>query len=342
MTKIHLMETATRRPDLSVVIATEAKGGVTTTATRCRAALDKLGLTYEVLVIVDGARKAQVGDLTALADTWPELTVIGQRPWTGEDAALATAARRTSGNRILILPGWPQIDLNDLPNLIDALGDHDMVSAVRSDGENSKLQSLRRGLFGRLLHRLFGQAPADPFCRVHLVRRDTLDDVAAFGVRQHFLPVIAAQRGHHVTEVATRPAPADQTSEAPYVFKPLGHMRALFDALTLYVVLTFLRRPLRFFGAIGLPVFLIGAISTAWLVARRLLGDTALADRPALIFAVMMVVLGIQIIAIGLVGEIIVFSNARRLKQYEVAEVISSGDRPDAVAPEAPRRDVAG
>jgi hypothetical protein len=339
-------------PELSVVVATDARGGVAQAIGRFRGPLDAQDAPYEVVVVADAARAAQIAELTALAEDWPELSVIGFRPWNGEDAALSTALRRSSGGRVLILPGWPQVDPADLPRLLEALGPHDMVSAMRveegDDGARGRLQSLRQGLFARLLRRLFGRAPSDPFCRVHLGQRDTVEDVAAFGTRQHFLPVIAAQRGHDVAEAPMRPAPSEQAGEAPYVFKPLGHLRALLDALTLYVVLTFLRRPLRFFGAIGLPLFAAGALITVWLVATRLFGDTALADRPALIFAVMLAVLGVQIIAIGLVGEIIVFSNARRLKQYEVAEIITSGDRPGcpgetpAAAPEAVSDPVTG
>ena len=85
-------------------------------------------------------------------------------------------------------------------------------------------------------------------------------------------------------------------------------------------------RPLRFFGSIGLPVFLAGAILTTVLVLQRLFGDAALADRPALIFGIIMVVLGIQVIAIGLVGEIIIYAGSRRLKQYEVREIIHGGE----------------
>ncbi|CTQ32712.1 glycosyltransferase [Jannaschia rubra] len=315
---------------LSVVVATDASGGVDTMLAACRPALDAMGPSHEVVAIVDGRHADQVAALQRLARDWPALKVIGQRPWGGEDAALATAIRRTQGDLILILPGWLQVNPDDLPLLLRGLGDDDMVSAVRSDRAGSAWESFRGGLFARILRRLFGAAPSDPFCRVRLVRRAALDDVASFGVRQHFLPVIAAQRGHSTSEVPVRPA-TEASDEGRYVFKPLGHLRAFFDALTLYVVLTFLRRPLRFFGAIGLPIFLLGTLATLVLMAQRLFGDTALADRPALIFAVLMVVLGIQIIAIGLVGEIIIFAGARRMKQYEVAEIITTAPRVEPV-----------
>lgn len=336
----HLIDKPTEHLDFTALVTSDQQDGARETLESYRSHLEALNRSYEVLVIVNGAHERQLHALKTLAADWPELTVIGQLPWVGEDAALATGLRRSRGDLVLLLPGWPQVDPKDLSRAFDALergergeGDgrydgadaYDMVSAVRSGRPKGGWQGLRSRLFAQVLTRLFGTAPSDPFCRARLVRRAALEDTVHFGVRQHFLPVIAAQRGHTLTEVDMAPAPATTaTREARYFFKPMGHLRALLDALALYVVLKFLRRPLRFFGAIGFPIFLAGALFTTILVVRRLMGETALADRPALIFTVMMVVLGIQILAIGLVGEIIIFAGARRIKQYDVAEIITS------------------
>ena len=330
MAHIYYMEESAEKPQLTVLVTSDQKEGVRETLETYRPHLDALGRTYEVLAIVNAAHGEQVGILQRMSRDWSEMTVIGQRPWGGEDAALATGLRRSSGELVLILPGWAQVEPADLPALFAELEGKDMVSARRTGRPTGGWQGLRRGLFGRLLGRLFGAAPSDPFCRARLVKRSVLEDTATFGVRQHFLPVIAAQRGHRLGEAAMRPMTGESAKDAPYVFKPLGHVRALFDALALFVVLKFLRRPLRFFGAIGLPIFLVGAVLTLGLIGARLFGDTALADRPALIFSVMMVVLGVQILAIGLVGEIIVFSGARKLKQYDVAEIITGPQPPES------------
>ncbi|WP_372615223.1 glycosyltransferase [Aquicoccus sp.] len=329
MLDIHLMENGTEYPHFTVLVTTDQRDGLRDTLGTYRDHLDGLGLRYEVLAIINGEYTRHLDDLRSLLPDWPELTVLGQRPWVGEDAALATGLRRARGDLILLLPGWPQIDPSDLPVLFEAMEahGHDMVSASRTSRPDGGWQGIRKGIFARVLKMLFGTVPSDPFCRARLVRRSTLEDATNFGVRQHFLPIIAAQRGHLLGEVSVRPASEASARDAPYVFKPLGHLRALLDALALYVVLKFLRRPLRFFGAIGLPIFLVGAITTSVLVFHRLFGETALADRPALIFAVMMVVLGIQILAIGLVGEIIIFAGAQRMKQYDVAEIITSAPR---------------
>lgn len=316
---------ASDAPEVSVVVSAADVAGSADHLEGYRTALDALGLRYEVICAADGSRTDVVDPLLALAERWPALTILALRPWNGDDAGLVIAIRRAGAPLVLTLSGWPEIEPADLHRLFDARGSADMVVARREDAATDGIQGLRRRMLDVGLRAFFGRSPTDPFCRVRLAQREILEEVAEFGVRQHFLSIIAAERGYHVVEADVRAAAAQAGANA-YVFKPIGHLRALFDAMTLFVVLKFLRRPLRFFGSIGLPLFVLGSLATLALVSNRLFGGVPLADRPALIFAVLMVVLGVQIIAIGLVGEIIVFANARRIKQYEVREVIRHED----------------
>lgn len=287
-----------------------------------RESLEGLGISYELISVIDGGDAALVERMRDMAGAWPQLTVLNKRPWRNEEAALAVAAKRVKGDLVLTLSGWPEIAARDIVKLIEGLGDNDVAVATRADRGDPRAQGLRTRVLHATLSGLFGYSVPDVFCRVRLMRREVLEDAASFGVRQHFIPTIASERGYAVTEVTVDPVDAQQAVHTRFVFKPLGHIRALFDAVALYVVLKFLRRPLRFFGSIGLPILLLGLFATTVLVLGRLAGATALADRPALIFSVLMIVLGVQIIAMGLVGEIIIFANSRRMKQYMVKQIL--------------------
>lgn len=322
---LELVETKDK-PDFTAIVSVSGVSRIAEMLTSYREALDGLGRSYELICITDYREDETVAGLMRLEEGWPELVVLAQRPWSDEDAALLVAIKRARSDMILTLPGWPEIDPEDLGNLWDALGDYDLVVASRTGGAaEGGWKEARREAFNSTLRRLFKAELSDPFCRVRLGRKEVLEDAGTLGTRQHFIPAIVAQRGYKVTEATLRRAPADATAHARFVFKPIGHIRALLDALMLYVVLNFLRRPLRFFGSVGLPILVVGGLLTFFLVLYRLFGATALADRPILIFAVLMVVLGIQIIAMGLVGEIIIFANARRMKQYSVRSIIHDG-----------------
>ncbi len=318
------------RPEVSALVAANEVPRLAEMLQSYRADLDALGRSYELICVTDGRETETMATLERLAEAWPQLVILGQRPWSDDDAALLVGVRRARADLVLTLPAWPEIDTADLPRLFDALGDNDMVIAARSGRENDGWIGLRRRLFHGLLKRLFGLSVNDPFCRARLSRKPVLEDACGLGVRQHFIPAIAAQRGYRVVEAGLRPASAEETGHSRFVFKPLGHVRAFLDALMLYVVLKFLRRPMRFFGAIGLPILLVGLAVTTVLVLYRLFGATALADRPVLIFAVLMIVLGIQIIGLGLVGEIIIFAQSRRMKQYTVRSI--QRENADAIA----------
>ncbi|WP_017929755.1 hypothetical protein [Limimaricola hongkongensis] len=302
---------------LSVLVSVEGAPDLPGTLEMYRPVLSDLKMSYEVLCVVDARDEQMMTQLAALERRWPELTILGQRPWLDEDAGLLAAVKRSRGDRVLTLAGWPEVAPADIAALVGALDHCDMAVAARRGRAGSMRQSALRAM----LRTLFGRSVSDLFCRTRAARRPALAEASAFGVRQHFLPAIGSELGYTVTEIDVDQPPADARG-AKFVFKPLGHLRALFDALTLFMVLKFLRRPLRFFGAVGLPVFLLGMVITTVYLVLRIFADVPLADRPGLIFAVLMVVLGLQVIALGLIGEIIIYAHSRRLTQYSVKSVI--------------------
>lgn len=283
-----------------------------------REMLDELGMRYEVVCMVDAASGKTVDALRNLAVDWSNLTIFGRRPWSGEDGELATAYKRARGGLILTLPSWLEVVPEDLPKLFSALKDNDMVVCSR---DVKPIGQLRQNVLASSFRLFFGHAISDVFCRVRLSRREVLEEVGVYGVRQHFIPSIAASRGYRVVETEVRNA-APRSGRTHFAFHPVGHLHALLDALALFVVMKFLHRPLRFFGAIGGPIFLLGLVTTLVMVLGRVFMGVSLADRPLLIFGVLSIVLGIQIVALGLVGEIIIFSSTRQMKSYRVGTII--------------------
>ena len=91
-------------------------------------------------------------------------------------------------------------------------------------------------------------------------------------------------------------------------------------------MIKFTKKPLRFFGLVGSTLFGLGLVATIYLIGERLMFNVALADRPALILSSLLIVLGVQIIAIGLIGEIIIFTHAKDLKEYRIETIINPGN----------------
>ncbi|MBM7069086.1 glycosyl transferase family 2 [Actibacterium sp. 188UL27-1] len=306
---------------LSVLVVAEGDGrGLDTLLESYRTALDERPDAYEMIVLYD-YQGTKIRDILAgIAGDWPNLVDMPVRPWTGDDAAIKIGLGRARADTILTLPGWPEIDPASINDLVAAVGPDDMVIGRRTDKQNSGMQSLRSGLTNGLLRLLFQRHIDDVFCRSRAGRKEVFESIAELGVRQHFMPVIAANEGYRVREIDV----ASVKGKVPmvYKFKAQGHLGALIDMMTLFVGLKFLKRPLRFFGSIGLPLLVLGLLITAYLVIERLFFGAPLADRPALVFSILMTVLGIQILALGLVGEIIIFSSSRRMRNYEIEKII--------------------
>ena len=149
---------------------------------------------------------------------------------------------------------------------------------------------------------------------VRAISRQGLLDIPLYGYFGRFLPLLAHREGYRVEEVPTPQNVKDLTTR---VYRPGVYVRRLVDLLGLFFLLRFIEKPLRFFGLVGsVSVFIGGALGLLLLVQR--LGGQGIANRPLLLLAVLLVVLGVQALALGLIGEMIVHLAVPRRRTYHV------------------------
>jgi len=117
-------------------------------------------------------------------------------------------------------------------------------------------------------------------------------------------------------------APVHPEGQSARAYSPATYLRRIIDIANVYFLTKFLHRPLRFFGVIGAVLFGVGLVLTGYLTVERLLGLTGLAGRPLFLLGVLLTAFGFQILALGLLGEIVSFSDAARSKPFRVREVI--------------------
>jgi glycosyltransferase involved in cell wall biosynthesis len=310
---------------LSVVVPLLHDDGAVAQAHRAyKAALVGGSRQIEFLYVLDRRSQVALSALTALKQEGEPLSLVVLSRWDGEGAALRSAFERARGDAFLILPASPQVDPRDVPKVLEQLAHSDMAVANRAVLRSSWSEAVQARLFRGLVRLLFGHTISDPVCRVRAYRRQVLQEIVGYSVHQHFTPLLAAERGFHVAEVEVRPSPpaAGAAPRQTGFSLLLSRLRLTLEALSLYVVLKFIHKPLRFFGTAGLPILLIGLIYTGYLGISRLFFGTPLADRPALILGVLLIVLGIQVIALGLIGEIIIFVAGKRIKDYTIDKIL--------------------
>ncbi len=145
-------------------------------------------------------------------------------------------------------------------------------------------------------------------------------EVSVYGDQHRFLPVLARRQGFRVKELDVAQSPKDQFRGA---YRSREYLHRILDIFTVFFLVRFTKKPLRFFGMIGTITFTVGGLITLYLVIERLFLGKALAERPALLLSSLLVVLGVQIFALGLIGELIIFTHAKQMKEYTIDEIIN-------------------
>lgn len=278
-----------------------------------------LGMPHEFIFVLDGPRPDVAQGLKQLLDAGERFTIVSLTRPFGEATAIMAGFERAAGAIVMTLPAYFQIDGGGIVTLVSALRDCDMACGHRSPRRGSLFEKLRRRMFHRLLRWITRQKLRDIGCGARAMRRQVLEEITLYGDQHRFLPLLADRQGFRVREVSVPQSPKDRF-EGHYA--PGEYAHRFLDIFTVFFLVRFTKKPLRFFGMMGAIIFTVGALLIADLVADRLFFDTPLADRPALLLSSLLVVLGLQLIALGLLGELIIFTHARGIKDYQVDEVI--------------------
>ena len=282
-------------------------------------AVESTGKSYEFIYVLDGRYPEVLADLVKLQET-DSITVISLAKWFGETTALNTAFKQASGDIFLTLPAYQQMEGAGISKIIKSLKDCDMVLARRYPRKDSIINRLQSRLFNFLLRFATDLKINDAGCSIRAFNRDIAENVHIYGDLHRFFPVIAHQHGYRIIEIDVTQAEKDRYRR---IYSPGIYIRRLLDLLTIFFLIKFTKKPLRFFGLVGTTLLASGGLGTLFLIAQRLFFDISLADRPALILTSLLVVLGVQIIAIGLIGEIIIFTHAKDIKEYKIDKIIN-------------------
>ncbi len=258
------------------------------------------------------------------------MLTVGQE--LGETALLRAGVPHCRGSIVLTVPSYRRVESAGLSMLIDAVrAGADLAVARRWPRRDSWLSRTHTQVFHALAAWVVGRTTQrinDVACGVRALRPALLEQIPLYGDFALFLPFLALHHGYSVKEVPVPQHGADrQTKRHP----PGLYLRRAFDLLGLFFLLRFTEKPLRFFGSVGTAFVVPGAIILAVLLVQRL-GGTGIANRPLLLLGVLLVVLGIQAIALGLIGEIIVHLHAGQRPTYRLRHETSSEIAGDSLA----------
>jgi glycosyltransferase involved in cell wall biosynthesis len=278
--------------------------------------LDRRPEDYEFLFVFDG-RFTPPPELIALSRETGRIKLLRFVREFGETAALRLGIERSRGDLVLTLPAYFQVQPEGIPLLLDAVeAGADMAVANRSPRLDSWLNRAQSRLFHSIVGGVSDQRFHDMACGVRLMRRTVAETLPLYGDLHRFIPALALREGFQVQEVSVAQHPSDARTR---VYRPGVYFRRLLDIAAFFFLAKFTEKPLRFFGLVGSVFLGAGAVLSLVLLVERVEGQ-GIANRPALLLAVLLVALGVQLIGLGLVGEIIVHLRAPHRRAYRVRE----------------------
>jgi hypothetical protein len=293
------------------------------------AEFEERGATYEFICVLDGLGEERTQRIRALVPPGAPVRFAHFNQAFGEERALAVGYRTARGRLLVSLPSYMQLDPGDIHHVLDALdGGYDLVAGWRVPRVDPVTNRLQSWLYNRAMSALTGVRLHDLNCGLTGMRRCVVDEVLVEGNVSRFLPVLAHRQGFKVGEVRVR----HLREKGRQGFFGLGvYVRRVLDVVALMFITRFTRKPLRFFGMAGGICAVLGAAICLWLSLDYLLewspAGTA-RNRASLVAGMALIVLGVQIFALGLVGEIIIFTSSHNVRDYTVERELGPGQPP--------------
>ena len=265
-------------------------------------ALDPLAKEYEVLFIDDGSTDSGVQVLEDMRSEMPQIKVVSFRRNFGQTAAMVAGLDYAEGDIVVTLDADRQNDPADIPTLVAKIEEgYDMVCGWRFDRQDTYLsRKLPSMLANKLISSITDVNLHDYGCTLKAMRKDLAKRVTLYGEMHRFIPAVASGVGAKMAEVKVNHR-ARTAGESKYGISRT--FRVILDLITVKFLLRFHSRPLHFFGMPGLVLGGIGGALITYLTIARLFFGMPLSDRPLLIFAFMSVIIGLQFILFGLIGE---------------------------------------
>ena len=279
---------------------------VTVLYARLKQVMEQVSDSFEMVFVDDGSRDRTYKLLEEIAAVDRRVLVVKLRRNFGQTSALAAGFDHASGEFILAMDGDLQHDPNDIPAFLEKLDEgYDVVSGWRKDRiDNFVMRRIHSRCSNWLMARLSGVDIHDFGTTFKAYRREIIHSIPLYGEMHRFIPALASWYGASICEIPIR----NIIRESGKSHYGIGRtFRVFFDLLTIRFLLKYMSRPLHFFGGFGLMGILGGSFMAVILLVMKILDpsmDMMRLHGPMFVIGSVLIVSGIQMLAIGLLGEL--------------------------------------
>ena len=280
-----------------------------------------LNLEYEIIIVDDGSTDGTGATLKEIQLKNKNLRVVSLVRNYGQSTALQAGFDHSTGDVLITMDGDLQNDPADIPKIIDVLKNNheiDLVAGWRKDRQDSILNRKLPSMFANyLISYTTGIKLRDYGCSLKGYRRELVSKFRLYGEMHRFIPAIAAEVGAKIIEIPVKHHPRI-TGKSKYGIDRT--LRVILDLIWIQFSRQYMHRPIHAFGGIGLTMLSAGLLIFLWLFFEKILFGNEIGTRPLLTLGLLLTLLGTQLLAVGLLGELLIriYHEPSGRKQYQI------------------------
>ncbi|MCX7770015.1 MAG: glycosyltransferase family 2 protein [Proteobacteria bacterium] len=291
---------------------------------RIKFVMDNTKNPYEIIFVDDGSKDNSLNILKKIQENDEKIIVISLRKNFGQTSAFAAGFDYATGDVIITMDGDLQNDPDDIPKLIELSKEYDIVSGWRKNRKDPFISRRLPSIIANwLISKVTGVKLHDYGCSLKAYRRDVLQNINLYGEMHRFIPAVASQYGVKITEVETKHHPRKYGKSKYGISRTF---KVILDLIMIKFFQSFFSKPLRAFGPIGLASFFAGLIISLKLTFEKFYYHKDIGGRPLLILGVMLIIVGVQMLAMGILGEYLVriYYETQKKPIYYIREIYTS------------------
>jgi len=323
-------------PKYSIVVPLHnEQENVTDLYDRLKAVMEANDETFEIVLVDDGSRDGTFALLREIAAVDSRVTVVKLRRNFGQTAGLAAGFDHARGEYIIAMDGDLQHDPSDIPMFLEKIAEgYDIVSGWRKQRiDNFWLRRFPSRVANWTMAKLSGVDIHDFGTTFKAYRREILEQVPLYGELHRFIPALASWYGASIIEVPIRNVNRERGVSHYGISRTF---RVFFDLITIRFLLRYLSRPLHFFGTVGMFSILSGFGVATWLLGEKFIHSEDLLTHhgPLMIFAAVLFLAGLNMLAVGLLGEMQVrhYHEPSRRAPYSVDRILRAQSEEHSVS----------
>ncbi len=309
------------KPDLSIILVLfNAEKQASSMLEGLIKSLDGLESDYEIICVDDGSTDNTARVIKEFIQKSPRIKLIQMRTAFGEASALDAGIKNSRGEKIVYLTGRVNVKPEHILRLLRKLDEgNDLVVGWRHPRRDSWLNRIVSRIFNGMINGIAGLKLHDINSSVFVARREVLENVPIYGDLNNFIPVLAVKQGYKVAE--------EKIEQLPGWFRTSKYLdeyiRRFLDIITVFFLTRYSKKPIHFLGFLGAILTLLGVGIDLYLFVYRILQLGPIAGRPLLLLGSLLLIIGIQMVSIGLIGEMIIFTHAKEVKEYNIETIVN-------------------